>query len=97
MSHRSRQERARFVEMFHSSGLTRAQFAQQHHINFHTLCLWLADERRKLSSTPSQFVQIQSPAIAANDSVVNIQFGSVTLHTSAPSDYVAALVRALAC
>ena len=98
MIRRSQEERNHLVELYHSSGVTQTKFAKQHGIKVSTLVFWLANERKKVSSeTPPPFVQVQSTTRPVNEPMVSIHFGSVTLHINATSDYVAALVRSLAC
>ena len=54
MVRHSRYERARLIEQYHASGMTQAKFAHTHGVNVHTLHFWLAEERKKVSSTEPQ-------------------------------------------
>jgi len=57
----TRAQRARVVERFHRSGLTRAAFARRHGLSAWTLSRWLAEAKRGsgLASPPMMFGELK--------------------------------------
>lgn len=98
---RSAQERARLVTAFRASDLTQRQFAERKGITVSALQSWLykpnGQQQHAKASAPSfvRVVEAQAPGGAVVVSVGDAI--TVTFAVSPEPNYLAVLVRALAC
>jgi hypothetical protein len=98
-SHRSPSQRRELVTAFRRSGLSQREFAEREGIKVTTLQSWLYHpSERKDAAVPSPgFVRVEGEA---DGSGVRIEVGgAVVVHllTLPEPEYIARLVRALAC
>jgi hypothetical protein len=96
---RSLEERARLVAAFRASGLTQQQFADGEGIKVSALQSWLYKPTARRSAKPGSpgFVRVVE-ARADGGAVVRIgDAASITFDAAPSANYLAALLRALAC
>jgi len=95
------QERAELIDRYRVSGMTQKQFAEENQIRLGTFQQWLLRERKKASPNGSVngFRQIPLSAIISPDRwSAELVLGtslSLRLNSSAPVDWVCALVKGL--
>ena len=87
-------ERARLLAAFDCSGLSAADFARKHQINYTTFCNW-RQQRARTSPVPA-FVQVDLPPQSAPAGLVVELGSSVRLHVHCASqvELAARLIQA---
>jgi transposase-like protein len=95
----SPEEREQWVSRYRSSGLTQAQFAQQHGLKLTTLQWWIYGGRQKQQHSATEFREIEVSPLLSNAvwaAEVNWPGGvTVRLGTRAEAAWIEALLKAV--
>lgn len=94
-----RAERRRLVELYHSSGMTMAEFARRESINYSTMVGWVARSSKATSVKPMRFAEVHLPerrtAPARADERLEVQLTDGTVLRGSNVKDVIAVLRAI--
>jgi transposase-like protein len=94
-----REERGRLLELYHSSGMTVAEFARRESINYSTMAGWVARSSKATSVRPMRFAEVHLPVQRAEpsrpDDRLEIQLTDGTVLRGSNVKDVIAVLRAL--
>lgn len=94
-----REERRRLIELYHSSGMTVAEFARRESINYSTMAGWVARSSKATSVKPMRFAEVHLPErcaeLAKADDRLKVQLPDGTVLRGSNVKDVITVLRAL--